>query len=203
MPGEYNARNAAMAALASALAQAAAEGREPDLDGNPFAAAGLPPFEKCQGVKRRQEILVDRDDLVVLSDFAHHPTAISGALRSLRARWPDHHLVACFEPRSNTAVTNVFQDAFTEALGAADEILLGEIHRAERIDPSDRLDGQAMISQLQEQGRTAEAFSTNQALGESLLARNFESEGKTLLVFLSNGSFDGVIGKVAGQFLEK
>ena len=36
MPGEYNARNAAMAALASALAQAAAEGREPDLAGNPL-----------------------------------------------------------------------------------------------------------------------------------------------------------------------
>ena len=60
-----------------------------------------------------------------------------------------------------------------------------------------------MIRQLQEQVRAAEAFSTNQALGESLLARNFESEGKTLLVFLSNGSFDGVIGKVAGQLLEK
>ena len=60
-----------------------------------------------------------------------------------------------------------------------------------------------MISQLREQGRAAEAFPTNEALGESLLARNFESEGKTLLVFLSNGSFDGVIGKVAGQLLEK
>ena len=167
---------------------------------NPFAATGLPPFEKCQGVKRRQEILVERDDLVVLSDFAHHPTAISGALRSLRARWPDHRLVACFEPRSNTAVTNVFQDAFTEALAVADEILLGEIHRAERIDPADRLDGQAMILKLQEQGRAAEAFPTNEALGESLLARNFESEGKTLLVFLSNGSFDGVIGKVVSCF---
>ncbi|MBU63385.1 MAG: Mur ligase [Opitutae bacterium] len=203
MPGEYNARNAAMAALASALSQAAAVGREPDLDGNPFAATGLPPFDKCQGVKRRQEILVDRDDLLVLSDFAHHPTAISGALRSLRARWPEHRLVACFEPRSNTAVTNVFQDAFTEALGEADEILLGEIHRAERIDPADRLDGQAMILKLREQGRAAEVFHTNQALGESLLSHDFESEGKTLLVFLSNGSFDGVIGKVASQFLEK
>jgi hypothetical protein len=60
-----------------------------------------------------------------------------------------------------------------------------------------------MILKLREQGRAAEAFPTNQALGEFLLARNFESEGKTLLVFLSNGSFDGVIGKVAGQFLEK
>ena len=115
----------------------------------------------------------------------------------------EFRLVACFEPRSNTAVTNVFQDAFTEALGAADEILLGEIHRAERINPEDRLDGHAMIGQLREQGRTAEAFPTNEALGESLLSHDFESEGKTLLVFLSNGSFDGVIGKVAGQLLEK
>jgi hypothetical protein len=57
-----------------------------------------------------------------------------------------------------------------------------------------------MIRQLREQGRAAEAFPTNQALGESLLARNFENEEKTLLVFLSNGSFDGVIGKVVSCF---
>lgn len=201
LPGEYNVRNAAMAALASTLAQAVAEGHVPDLDGNPFAVAGLPPFEKCLGVKRRQEILVERDDLVVLSDFAHHPTAISGALRSLRARWPEHRLVACFEPRSNTAVTNVFQDEFTASLAEADEVLLGEIHRAERIAPEERLDGEAMIRLLCEQGRTAKAFPTNDALGESLLSRDFKVEGKTLLTFFSNGSFDGVIGRVAEEFV--
>lgn len=209
LPGEYNARNAAMAALASVLAQAASAGGTPNLapdsSQNPFAGYGLPPFEKCKGVKRRQEILVERDEIIVLSDFAHHPTAIAGALVSLRARWPGRRIVACFEPRSNTAVTNVFQDAFTDALAEADEVLLGEIHRAERIPTEERLDAEAMVRRLREQGRAAQAFPTNQALGDSLLARSFPAEGqtpaKTLLVFFSNGSFDGVINRTADEFL--
>ena len=196
LPGEYNARNAAMAALASALAQAVASGSEPDLD-KPFAAAGLPPFDKCLGVKRRQEILVDRDDLVVLSDFAHHPTAIAGALVSLRARWPEHRIIACFEPRSNTAVTNVFQDEFTEALAHADEVLIGEINRADRFAPEERLDAEAMVERFLEKGLAGTAFSTNKALGEFLLAEKFNPDEKVLVAFFSNGSFDGVIDRVA------
>ena len=196
LPGEYNARNAAMAAMSSVLAQAVVSGIEPDLK-NPFAGFGVPPFDKCQGVKRRQEVLVDKESLVVLSDFAHHPTAIAGALVSLRARWPDHRLVACFEPRSNTAVTNVFQVEFTEALAEADEVLVGGINRPERFVPEERLDVRSMIECLRSKGRSAEAFETNEGLGESLLARNFSSEGKVLLTFFSNGSFDGVIGQVA------
>ena len=56
---------------------------------------------------------------MVLSDFAHHPTAIAGALESLHARWPGREIIACFEPRSNTAVTNVFEDRFADALAVA------------------------------------------------------------------------------------
>jgi UDP-N-acetylmuramate: L-alanyl-gamma-D-glutamyl-meso-diaminopimelate ligase len=143
---------------------------------------------------------VERTGFVILSDFAHHPTAIAGALISLRARWPEHRIVACFEPRSNTAVTNVFQEEFTEALSEADEILIGEVHRADRFAPAERLDAEAMIHRFREKGRAAQAFATNRALGESLLVEKFKSEEKVLVVFFSNGSFDGVIDAVAEKF---
>jgi UDP-N-acetylmuramate: L-alanyl-gamma-D-glutamyl-meso-diaminopimelate ligase len=200
LPGEYNVRNAAMAAMSSVLAQSLTAGEGPDM-ANPFERFGLPPFDKCRGVKRRQEILVEKEGLVVLSDFAHHPTAIAGALVSLRARWPEHRIIACFEPRSNTAVTNVFQDEFTEALGQADEILIGALNRAERFAPDERLDTQSMIQRLREKGRVAEAFETNEALEEALVLRDFTAEEKSLLAFFSNGSFDGVIGQVAEKFV--
>jgi len=200
LPGEYNARNAAMSAMSSVLAQAVVSGVEPDLN-NPFGGFGLPPFDKCLGVKRRQEILVEKEGLVVLSDFAHHPTAIAGALVSLRARWPEHRIIACFEPRSNTAVTNVFQDEFTEALAEADEILIGAINRVDHFAPEERLDAQFMIERLHEKGRVAEAFGANEALGDSLLARDFPDEKKNLLAFFSNGSFDGVIDRVAEKLV--
>ena len=94
-------------------------------------------------------------------------------------------------------MTNVFQDEFTEALAQADEVLIGAIHRAERFPDNERLDAEAMVQRFREKGLAGKAFSTNEALGESLLAEEFKPEEKVLVAFFSNGSFDGVIDQVA------
>ena len=138
MPGLFNARNLAMACLSSALVQSLGRDLSEILE-NPFRGIKEIDYESCRGVKRRQEVLVNRDDVAVLSDFAHHPTAITGALESLRARWPDRQIIACFEPRSNTAVTNIFQQRFAQSLSLADHALIGQVHRAERIPHNERI----------------------------------------------------------------
>ena len=196
MPGLFNARNLAMATLASVLSQCTGAGDVSSAeDLNPFASAHLPDFTECAGVKRRQEILHDSEKLVVLSDFAHHPTAIAGALESLRARWPGREIIACFEPRSNTAVTNVFEDRFADALALADVAILGAVHRAEKIPPDQRINTGNMIRRIEGQGKQGHAFLTNLDLESFLLER--EIAQPSLVVFFSNGSFDGVIGRFA------
>jgi UDP-N-acetylmuramate: L-alanyl-gamma-D-glutamyl-meso-diaminopimelate ligase len=190
MPGLFNARNVAMAFLSTVLAQA----EEPDLD-DLFAQAALPDFSACQGVKRRQEILVDKESRVVLSDFGHHPTAIEGTLQSLRARWPGRRIVACFEPRSNPAVTNVFQDRFADALSLADVALLGAVHRSEKIPEDKRIDPGAMINRVENAGKQGRAFAQNSELADYLETQL--DDRPTLVVFFSNGSFDGVIDRFA------
>ena len=198
MPGEFNARNLAMSFLASALAQSASRGIEVD-SGNPFSGLSLPDYSHCKGVKRRQEILVDRSGMLVISDFAHHPTAIEGTLRSMRARWPERKIIACFEPRSNTAVTNIFEDRFADALGVADEVLLGAVHRAEKISVEKRINTQSMIERIKSLGKTGSSFVKNSELGNYLESINSEGDAK-LVVFFSNGSFDGVIDRFAKKF---
>jgi UDP-N-acetylmuramate: L-alanyl-gamma-D-glutamyl-meso-diaminopimelate ligase len=190
MPGLFNARNLAMAFLSTVLSQV----EEIDLD-DPFTQVALPDFSACQGVKRRQEVLVEQDDLVVLSDFGHHPTAIEGTLQSLLARWPGYRIVACFEPRSNTAVTNVFQDRFSDALSLADEVLIGAVHRAEKIPKDKRIDTRAMINRVEEAGKQGSAFVENRELADYLETQ--VDDRPTLVVFFSNGSFDGVIERFA------
>jgi UDP-N-acetylmuramate: L-alanyl-gamma-D-glutamyl-meso-diaminopimelate ligase len=190
MPGLFNARNLAMAFLSTVLSQ----GEEVDIE-DPFAQAALPDFSACQGVKRRQEVLVEQDGRVVLSDFGHHPTAIEGTLQSLRACWPGYRIVACFEPRSNTAVTNVFQDRFSDALSLADEVLLGAVHRAEKIPKDKRIDTRAMINRVEGAGKQGRAFLENRELGDYLESQ--ANTQPTLVVFFSNGSFDGVIERFA------
>ena len=195
MPGLFNARNLAMATLASALSQQICQADDPfDITSlNPFFGVSLPDFSECAGVKRRQEILHDSEQLVVLSDFAHHPTAIAGALESLRARWSGREIIACFEPRSNTAVTNVFEVRFADALAIADIGLLGAVHRAEKIPEDKRINPANMIQRIKDQGKSGHAFDKNLELEEFLLSRDFSEP--SLVVFFSNGSFDGVIGR--------
>ncbi len=185
-PGIFNARNAAMAALAAGLALS------PD---NP-AKLNLDALARFRGVKRRQELLVNTPKLKVIEDFGHHPTALAETLQSFRARFPGHIIHAAFEPRSNTSRTKVLQAAFMRALALADEVYLGAIARPEKLKPEERFDTEAVIQQLETQGVDAYTAPTHAALLE-IIAENTagETERPQLVVFFTNGSFDGIIGK--------
>ena len=177
MHGFFNAQNAAMASLAAALGSGSQDPGEFDL-------SALANF---QGVRRRQDVLHSDDDWTIIEDFAHHPTAVAGAIEALRAAYPDRRMTVCFEPRSNTAASARFQAAFQAALVGADRVYFGAVHRADRMRPGERLDTAAMAVELKE----SKAFETNQSLLEKLKA-DIKVEERGLVVFLTNGSFDGV-----------
>ncbi|MGC6455071.1 MAG: UDP-N-acetylmuramate--L-alanine ligase [Coraliomargaritaceae bacterium] len=179
--GLFNARNAAMAGLAAALVS----GHE---DPTAFSLHALGHF---QGVARRQDELFKNNKWIVLEDFAHHPTAIAGALEALRAAHPDRPIYACFEPRSNTAVGAYFQSEFTEALSKADFTYLGPVYRSERMRAEERLDTATMAKELIEKGRPARHFSNNQDI-LNCLREHTSRDTSGLIVFFSNGSFDGI-----------
>ncbi len=61
------------------------------------------------GVSRRLEVRYKDDKLVLLEDFAHHPTAVKEVIRTLKASYPDALHWVAFEPRSNTSRRNIFQ----------------------------------------------------------------------------------------------
>jgi len=188
LPGMYNARNAAMAATAVRLALA--ESGEP--------ALSLTALARFRGVKRRQEILVARPELTVIEDFGHHPTALAEALTSFRARYPGAVLTAVFEPRSNTARTQALQTGFLDALAGADEVYLGAVNRAEKLAPSERFDAAAVAAALQARGVRGRSFDHNTALYEVLAAETLPTRGgPRVVVFFTNGSFDGIIARYA------
>lgn len=186
MHGLFNARNAAMAALAAAKSCGFDSPLEFDLSA----------LSRFRGVRRRQDVLHACQNCTVLEDFAHHPTAISGALEGLRAAYPDRQLLVSFEPRSNTACTSLFQDAFTQALAAADRVYLGAVHRADKMEAHLRLDTQRMAVELSERGVHAMAFETNRLLFEQIKTDSVVT-ANSVFVFFTNGSFDGIPKKTA------
>ncbi len=186
-PGLFNARNAAMAACAAGLAL------HPD---NPTQLK-LESLVRFRGVKRRQEILVNTPTLKVIEDFGHHPTALVETLQSFRARFPGHLILAVFEPRSNTSRTKVMQAAFMRALALADEVYLGAVANAAKMKEDERFDAEAVIQHLETQGVHACTAESNTALLAKLVASTkvIVASKPQLVVFFTNGSFDGIIQK--------
>jgi UDP-N-acetylmuramate: L-alanyl-gamma-D-glutamyl-meso-diaminopimelate ligase len=168
--------------VANALAVWAAARR----DGLPPAAvaAALACFH---GVERRLEELGGSRGVVVVDDFAHHPTAVGKTLAALRQRYPGRRLVAIFEPRSLTAGRRMFFDAYRQAFAGADRVLFAPTFYGGRLAPEERLDFASLAAALAAGGVAADHC----ADVDGLLARTIaESRPGDVLVAMSSGSFE-------------
>ena len=142
LAGEYNVWNATAAA---ALAAAAGIPKEE-------IAAALKTFKS---VKRRLEVKAQVNGITIIDDFAHHPTAIAGTLKALRARYPSARLWAILEPRSNTLRRRVLQTDLAHSLAEADEVIVAGVFRSEAIPQNERLELPALVAEIERNGRRA------------------------------------------------
>jgi UDP-N-acetylmuramate: L-alanyl-gamma-D-glutamyl-meso-diaminopimelate ligase len=178
--GEFNVRNAAMAAVAARF-----YGVTPEV-----IQTALTSFE---GIARRREVRGRERGVTVIDDFGHHPTAIRETLIALRRRYPGQRLWAIFEPRSNTTRRAVFQQQLPEALQLADGILISQVAALEQIPAQDRLHPEAVVATLLEAGRTA-FYEPNAAAIVERIVPLLESDD--VVTVFSNGGFDGIHAKL-------
>jgi len=80
------------------------------------------PFENFSGIKRRQELLFENDRLMLMMDYAHHPTEIKALLQYVRSI-SEGNLIVVFQPHRYTR-TKVYYEDFAHVLDAADQIIL-------------------------------------------------------------------------------
>jgi UDP-N-acetylmuramate: L-alanyl-gamma-D-glutamyl-meso-diaminopimelate ligase len=139
------------------------------------------------------EIKGEASGVLVVEDFAHHPTAIQLTLEAARTRWPGRKLWAAIEPRSNTMRRKVFEDILPDALSRADGIVIGPVNRPQLLSDDERLSPAAVAESLRQRGRTAKAFESSAEIAEYLLANL--KPGDVVMV-MSNGSFDGLSSKL-------
>ncbi len=116
VPGKHNVQNA-LAAIGSGLALGATLEQ---------LARGLAKFG---GVQRRFQRLGEEGGVLVVDDYAHHPTEIRATLAAARAAYPDRRLVAAFQPHLYSR-TRDFAGDFGSALAAADSVFLTAIYPA-------------------------------------------------------------------------
>jgi UDP-N-acetylmuramate--alanine ligase len=114
VPGKHNVVNALAAVTVGNLLDI------------PFEkiAAGLKAF---RGTGRRFEILGTTDsDIVVVDDYAHHPTEIRATLEAAASSYPDRRIIAVFQPHLPSR-TRDLMDEFAACFHGADLVLLTDI----------------------------------------------------------------------------
>jgi UDP-N-acetylmuramate: L-alanyl-gamma-D-glutamyl-meso-diaminopimelate ligase len=142
-----------------------------------------------QGVKRRQDVLGEVDDIVVIDDFAHHPTAVRETIDAIQRFYPDHRLWALFEPRSNSSRRNVFQDDYGRAFDGADLIGIKDPPQLSSIPPDEQLDTQRLVAAISKRGKDAHRFEDTDHILSFVLERCLPGD---VILVMSNGSFDGL-----------
>lgn len=141
---------------------------------------------RFRGVKRRQELLGLAAGVRVITDFAHHPTAVRLTVAALRHRYRGQDLHVCFEPRSASSRRAVFQEAYAESFAGASRVYLGPLYSPGKIPEDQRLSPADLARDLNQRGTEAHAFADVSALAESVLAHAVP--GDTVLI-LTSGSF--------------
>ncbi|HZH76148.1 MAG TPA: UDP-N-acetylmuramate:L-alanyl-gamma-D-glutamyl-meso-diaminopimelate ligase [Archangium sp.] len=153
-------------------------------------AKGLASF---QGVKRRQEVRAEVGGILVVDDFAHHPTAVRETIAAIRHRYPDRRLWAIFEPRSNTSGRNIHQEDYANSFTGATRASLKVPERHDKVPTGEELDVPRVCEDLKKQGIEADHAADVPSLVERV-AR--EAKAGDVLLVMSNGAFGGFIDKL-------
>jgi UDP-N-acetylmuramate: L-alanyl-gamma-D-glutamyl-meso-diaminopimelate ligase len=183
LAGEYNVWNATAAA-----AMAADYGISKE-----EIAAALKTFKS---VKRRLEVKAQVNGITIIDDFAHHPTAIAGTLKALRARYPGARLWTILEPRSNTLRRRVLQSDLARSLALADEIVVADVFRSDAVPEHERLELPELAAEIQKRGKRARLIANADEIVRTIAP---EMRPGDVVAILSNGGFGGIYEKLPAK----
>ena len=155
---------------------------------------GLSEFK---GVKRRQDVRKANDVVIVIEDFAHHPTAVKETLSAIKEGYPGRRIICLFEPRSNTSRRKVFESDYGSSFASADIVVVKQV-QARQIDTGVELMDIDVVSKLiNETGTQSYIFDDVDQIVNFVKKEHIPSD---VIVVMSNGSFDGIIDKLCAVF---
>jgi UDP-N-acetylmuramate: L-alanyl-gamma-D-glutamyl-meso-diaminopimelate ligase len=150
-------------------------------------------LETFAGVKRRQQIRGQKNQITVIDDFAHHPTAVRETIAAVKSVYPHNRLIAVFEPRTNSSMRRVFQTVYPASFDDADLICIRQPPLLEKIPFKERFSSEQLVADLKNRGKQAHYFADTEAIIAFLVRQT--TAGDVILV-MSNGGFDNIHEKL-------
>ena len=176
LAGAFNVRNT-LAVIA--VAESIGAGRERVKDG----------LRTFRSVKRRMEVKGEARGVVVIDDFAHHPTAVRETIAAVKQKYAGRRIVALFEPRSYTAQRREFQNDYEKAFASADEVVLGGLFHPERYTAETAMNPAELVAAWARSGKPAAQFQDPADIVRYLTPR---LRDRDVVVVMSNGNFGGI-----------
>ena len=172
MFGEHNARNAMVALLAV------------NIYGIKLSD-GINSLKKFKGVDKRQDVLMDEERLLLIEDFAHHPTAIETTLKGIKKAYSNRKIYAAIELRSNTMKSGFHDDRLINVCSLVDKVFW----KSEDKDQAKKL-----VEALPD--KSSQIINIENFIDEF---KQINRKGDVLVV-MSNGNFDNLSQLLMNEF---
>lgn len=142
IPGKFNVANALAASTAAKMY------------GVPEDTI-IQALSDYEGIWRRFQQLGEYKEATVISDYAHHPTAVAATITAAKEFFPGRRVIAIFQPHQRSRTEKLF-DQFTQAFDEADSIIIQEIYDvAGREEAGSEISSKDIVEVLQGRDLTA------------------------------------------------
>jgi UDP-N-acetylmuramate--L-alanine ligase len=138
------------------------------------------------GVKRRFELIGEKNGVTVYDDYAHHPTAILETLKTARLKFPDRRIWAIFEPHTFSRTVSTLPE-LKKAFGPADEVLISEIYPAREVKTDSSITGEAVVAEVATEHSKVRLVKSKE---EALATLKAELKSGDVVIVMAVGNFN-------------
>jgi UDP-N-acetylmuramate--alanine ligase len=170
LPGIHNLENALGAALMCRKAGVGVDA----------IRKGLKDFK---GIKRRFQYVIDRNDLLYIDDYAHHPSELKAIISSVRSLYPKRKITAIFQPHLYTR-TQDFMSDFAAELSRVDHLILLPIYPAREL-PIEGVTSEALLQKIDHDDATC--------IPQNHVINDLRSRDLDILLTLGAGDIDQLV----------
>ena len=146
-----------------------------------------------KGVQRRFTYKIKTDDLVLIDDYAHHPTEINAVADAVKELYPQKKVLAIFQPHLFSR-TKDFADDFAESLGKFDELILLDIYPA-RETPIEGITSNWLLNKVN--------LDKKKTVSKELLIEKVLESKATVMVMIGAGDIGELVNTVRDNLLNR
>ncbi len=143
-----------------------------------------------KGIQRRFDIKLVNDKMVIISDYAHHPTELNAVISAARELYPGKKITAVFQPHLFSR-TKDFLDGFAKALSALDSVILLPIYPA-REEPIPGIDSALLLQKI--------SILDKKLVDSDGLILSLNQVQPEVLLMLGAGDFDRMLPQIVDMY---